>query len=236
MDIIRNMNTIRTLILSGGVAHDYGATTPMLASILREDGVIIETTDRLSDLAAPALHTFDALALNCVRWSKEWAPGPDGPYRFDEAQRRNILDFLARGKGLVALHAASICFDDWPEYRNILGGCWEWNVAGHAPYQPGWAMHIVDPTHPITGGLEDFTLHDELYHSLTITRPVHPLLTTLWDGRLQPMAWVCSYHGARVHYNALGHGTETFSSEPFRKMLKQGVRWAAGKTPEAYHV
>ncbi|MBI4553950.1 MAG: ThuA domain-containing protein [Candidatus Latescibacteria bacterium] len=223
------MTPIRTLILSGGVAHDYATTSPMLVDILSEAGIVAEMTDKLADLARPDLHEFDVLTLNCVRWPTEWATGPDGPYQLGEAERRTVLDFLASGNGLVALHAATINFDDWPAYREIVGGYWEWNVTGHGPYQPGWAMHIVDREHPITRDIEDFSIHDELYHTLTITRHVHTLMTTLWDGRLQPMAWTTTYGPARVHYNALGHGPDTFRCEPFRRMLQQGVRWAAGK-------
>jgi type 1 glutamine amidotransferase len=141
--------------------------------------------------------------------------------------QQGFLNFLASGKGLVSLHAAAINFDTWPEYAQMMGGIWEWGKAGHGPYRPGWWMSIVDPHHPITEGIDDFEIHDELYHTLTITRLVHPLLMTLWDGKLQPMAWVTDYGTARIHYNALGHGPETFRCEPFREMLRRGVLWAA---------
>ena len=29
----------------------------------------------------------------------------------------------------MAIHAATICFDEWPEYPNILGATWEWGIA-----------------------------------------------------------------------------------------------------------
>ena len=218
----------RILILSGGVAHDYATTTRLLAELLSEEGMTVETTDRLADLARPDLDDFDALLLNCVRWSTEWEPGPDGPYRLGERERDAVLKFLSQGKGLMALHAACICFDDWPEYREILGGYWEWKVSGHGPYQPGWEMAVVEDAHPITQGVTDFSIHDEPYHTLTLTRPVQVLMTTSGEAHPQPMAWVTDYHGARVHFNALGHGPETFQSEPFQRLLFQGARWVAG--------
>ena len=222
------MASSSALILSGGVAHDYAVTSPMLATILQHGGITAEITERLHDLTEARLHDFDVLILNCVRWSAEWSDGPDGVYRFGDDARRNVIDFLESGKGLVALHAATINFDDWPAYRDILGGCWEWEHAGHGPYQPGWMMHIVDRAHPITQGIDDFEIHDELYHTLTLTRHVHTLMTTLWNGKLHPMAWTTSYGPARIHYNALGHGLETFRHPSFQQMLKQGVLWAAG--------
>lgn len=218
----------RILILSGGVAHDYATTTPMLSQLLTQEGFVAETTDRLADLARPDLDDFDALILNCVRWSTEWEPGPDGPYRLGQRESDAVLAFLARGNGLMALHAACICFDDWPAYREIIGGFWAWKVSGHGPYQAGWEMTVVDGAHPITQGVTDFAIHDELYHSLTLTRPVHVLMTSCREGRPQPMAWATDYHGARVHFNALGHGPESFQCESFRRMLCQGARWVAG--------
>lgn len=222
------MPDARVLILCGGVAHDYATTTPMLSHLLTQEGFVVETTDRVADLVRPDLNSFDALILNCVRWSTEWAPGPDGPYRLGERKRDAVLAFLAQGKGLMALHAACICFDDWPEYREILGGGWEWGVSGHGPYQPGWELTVAAGMHPITQGVADFSIHDELYHTLTVTRPVQVLMTAPWEGRPQPMAWVTDYHGARIHFNALGHGPESFQSEPFRRLLNHRSRWVVG--------
>jgi len=78
---------------------------------------------------------YQMLTLNCVRWTRENSPGfgPEGRFTLSEEARNGILDFLAHGRGLLALHCATICFDDWPEYRRILGAYWEWGVSGHAP-------------------------------------------------------------------------------------------------------
>lgn len=223
------MTDLHTLILSGGVAHDFAATSRSLADTLRRGGIASEITERLGDLADARLHDFDALILNCVRWSKEGAEGPDGAYHLGEDARRNVLRFLTSGKGLVALHAAVINFDDWTEYRDILGAYWVWDTSGHGPYRPGWKMRIADRAHPITQGIDDFEIHDELYHSLRMVRPVHTLMTAAWEGQTQPMAWTARYGPARIHYNALGHGPETFQNPSFQRMLRQGVLWATGR-------
>ena len=221
-------NGLQALVLSGGVAHDFEETSARLVDVLVEVGVRCDVDEEVSSLARPGLANYDLVVLNCVRWSCAQNPNwREWEYRISEAEQDGLLGFLRQGKGLMALHAATINFDAWPEYAEVLGGRWEWEQTGHGPYQPGWRVHVVDREHPITRGVDDFEIHDELYHTLTITRHVHVLMTCLWGGRLQPMAWVQNYGGARVHYNALGHGVETFENPSFRKLLQQGALWTA---------
>jgi len=219
---------IRNLILSGGVAHDYKTTSALLAEVLGTACIESEVTEDLNILKNPHLLDFDVLTLNCVRWScrqtpdwKEWA------FEIDSEQQVGLLNFLKAGKGLMAIHAAIINFDTWPQYGQILGGYWEWGKSSHGPYQPGYKMHIVDRQHSITRGVEDFEIHDELYHTLHMTKPVHVLITTFWETKIQPIAWTTEYGPARIHYNALGHGPQSFRCEPFQRLLQQGVLWAS---------
>ena len=76
-----------------------------------------------------------------------------------ERQRKVIVNTVSKGKGLVALHCAFWSFQDWPEWRHIVGGI----VQGHDPFGPFDAV-VVDRNHPITRGLpERFAITDEPY-------------------------------------------------------------------------
>ena len=50
--------------------------------------------------------------------------------------RQAIREHLPAGRPLLGLHAASICFDDWPEWADLLGGAWQWEPSGHGPVAP----------------------------------------------------------------------------------------------------
>lgn len=114
---------IRNLILSGGVAHDYAATSRMLAEILGLAGIVSDITDDLSAFSEQRLAGYDLITLNSVRWSAMETQGwPLEALVLNEEQQRAFSSFLMAGRGLMALHAAVISFDDWPEYGRILGG------------------------------------------------------------------------------------------------------------------
>lgn len=217
---------MRNLVLSGGVAHDYAATSPMLADILSEVGIDSEIHEDFDVVEDGTLLNFDMLTLNCARWTCDQTPDRRDEWHFElsQASREGFLDFLAQRKGLLALHCATICFDDWPEYRKVLGAWWEWGYSGHAPYQEH-EMQIRNKTHPITAGLHDFILMDELYTDPKTFDAIEPLITADWEGKPHPMLWVREYDNARVCYCAPGHGIETFGNPAYQKLLQRCALW-----------
>jgi len=220
----------RNLILSGGVAHEYEKTSPALADILVEVGIESEIHEKFDVVESGGLADFDMLTLNCVRWTCDQSPSWRDEWHFElsEAARKGFLDFFDKGRGMLALHCATICFDDWPEYRKILGAWWEWNVSGHAPFQEQ-PMRVRTDAHPIVKGISDFSILDELYTSPRITDTVDPLIEADWEGKAHPMLWVREYGKARICYNALGHGVEAFANPTLRTLLERGALWVLGQ-------
>jgi uncharacterized protein len=214
----------RNLILSGGVAHDYARTSPMLADILSEVGIVSDIREDFEVVEDGTLQQYDLLTLNCVRWTCSQTPDwrEQWAFHLSEAARRGFLDFLSQGKGLMALHAATICFDDWPEYRNILGAWWEWGVSGHAPLQEH-RMRVVESSHSLIEGIGDFWIVDELYTFPQPAAPLHPFVVAEWEGVEHPILWLRDYGNARVCYNALGHGPEAFENPVNRALLQRGA-------------
>ncbi|HIJ65495.1 MAG TPA: hypothetical protein HPP77_06030, partial [Candidatus Hydrogenedentes bacterium] len=152
------------LILSGGPAHEYALTSPMLSDVLVEVGIDCHVHDEFTVVEDGSLDAYDLVVLNCARWTCDQTPEWRDEWHFSlsEAARKALLDFLDAGKGLLALHAATLCFDDWPEYRKILRAWWDWGHSGHAPAQPH-AINVYTDAHPIVHGVEDFEIIDELY-------------------------------------------------------------------------
>lgn len=221
---------IKNLILSGGVAHEYARTSPMLQDILTEVGIESEIHEDFAIVEDGRLSGFDMLTLNCVRWTCDQTPGWRDEWHFtlSERARRGFLDFLAQGKGMLALHCATICFDDWPEYRRILGAWWEWGYSGHAPFQEQ-PMRVHTDAHPITQGIADFVILDELYTNPRLTDTVIPLIEADWEGKSHPMLWAREYGKSRVCYNALGHGVEAFAHPTNRLLLQRNALWVLGR-------
>ena len=216
----------RNMILSGGVAHDYSTTSPILAEVLHESGIESEIHEDFTVLEDGSLSDFDMLTLNCVRWTCDQRPEWQEEWHFELSSRarRELLDFFAGGKGMLALHCATICFDDWPEYRKILGAWWDWGHSSHAPLQDH-AMQVMPASHPITQGLTDFVIMDELYTNPRTSEALQPLIESTWKETKHPILWARDYGPARVCYNAMGHGVEAFEHPVNRLLLQRGALW-----------
>jgi type 1 glutamine amidotransferase len=219
----------RNLILSGGAAHDYESTSAALADLLSDAQIESEVCEDFGLLEKRPLAEFDMVTLNCARWTcsqpeviPEWRE--TGLFELPEATRSNLAAFLSEGRGLLALHAATLCFDDWLEYREILGAWWEWGQSGHAPvgHHP---MHVKTGAHSITRGIHDFIIEDEVYSDPRLQDSVFPLIEADWDGRRHPILWARGYHGGRVCYSALGHGPEAFAHPVNRTLLQRCAHW-----------
>ncbi|WP_084959152.1 ThuA domain-containing protein [Thermoactinospora rubra] len=212
----------RNLILSGGPYHDFDATSAALAEVLAEVGVESEITEDIAGaLAEPS--EYQLITVNAMRWTmrSERFAGLRGRWRFElPAQARTtLLDHLEQGGGLLAMHAATICFDDWQGWSRVLGGCWDWSRSYHP--ELGWAGVRVHGDDPIVAGLRDFDVVDEIYSDLCVLPDVKPLASA--NG--QPLVWARPVRRGRVFYDALGHDTRSYGNEIHRAMLKRAALW-----------
>ena len=55
----------------------------------------------------------------------------------DDAQKKELADFVRDGKGFVAAHTALTAFDSWPEFGELLGGRYD----GHPWHAPGTVIN-----------------------------------------------------------------------------------------------
>ncbi|MEN3537686.1 ThuA domain-containing protein [Microbispora sp. ZYX-F-249] len=215
----------RNLILSGGVAHDFPATSAALAGVLAEIGIESEITEDIAGaLAEPP--PVGLITVNAFRWridGDDFAEERDR-WRFEtpDSVRRTLLAHLARGGGLLAVHTASLCFDDWPEWAEIVGGAWRWGKSYHPPIGP--AEVGLAGGHPIVDGLTGFEVTDEVYTDLDVLPDVEPLA---YSGD-QPLLWARTVAGGRVVYDALGHDTRSYENPVRRALLRRAARWLLG--------
>jgi hypothetical protein len=221
----------KNLILSGGIGHDFAATSAVLRESLAGLGVESVIVDTM-EAACVLLESADAdlLTVNCLRWqmladrfaarraSEAWTTPP----RF----RAAVTAHLASGHGLLALHTAVICFDDWPEWRTIVGGAWNWRRSWHPEHGPVAAR--VRGAHPIVRGLQTFVVDDELYCDLDLEADVDALIDSTMDGRTHPLLWARRYRGGRVVCNLLGHHVDSSAALEHATINRRSALWAMG--------
>lgn len=155
-----------------------------------------------------------------------------------EPQKARLLGLFDRGVGLVVLHHALVSYAEWPDYERIIGGRYvepDAKKPGTVTDAVGWKhdeqvpVVIVAKDHPITAGLSDWVIHDEIYWGYRVSKEVTPLITTTHPRSGKPLGWCRSEGRSRVVYLQLGHGPEAFNDANYRKLLAQSIRWTAGR-------
>jgi type 1 glutamine amidotransferase len=219
----------RNLLLSGGVAHDFPATSASLATLLEEVGIESVVCD---DPVEGLRHVgdFDLVTVNMLRWRME----VDRYLHLQEAwaislpaeTRAALEGHVREGGGLLGLHGASICFDDWPEWRSVLGGVWDWECSGHPPL--GTVTVQVGAAHPIVEGVTDFVIEDEVYGYLSQEPDVTGLLTSRRDDVDHRLLWARTVGAGRVVYDALGHHVASYDVPEHRLVVQRSALWALG--------
>lgn len=139
-------------------------------------------------------------------------------------ERERLVRFQARGGGLVVLHDA-VCGDDPTWFQGIAGGAWE---HGRSKYLEGEiGLCFADREHPITRGVADFDLDDEIYWDLHLDPDAHVLANafhTPFD--ITPQMWVLDRPGQRAFVSIQGHDTTSFDHPAWRTLLLRGIAWA----------
>lgn len=221
------------IIYTGGIAHPFEDASRALGALLAEVGfaarIHLELDDVLRDLAGEP----DALlVLYALRWSmtqhEKYAPDrARWALALPESARAGIAGHVARGGGLLGLHTASICFDDWPQWAEVLGGAWVWGRSFHPPLGPVRAAML--PGHPLTAGLPDFEVIDEAYTALALQPGVAVAATVQAPGQApQPALWTHAYGAGRVVYDALGHDAASLNEPTHRLLVQRAAQWAGG--------
>jgi hypothetical protein len=225
----------RNVILTGGHTHSFPVAAPALAALLREIGIessIDDDIDRgLATIERDEPHLVTVYALRwTMREGDKYAPYRDRwAFHLAHDGQQALCRHLSRRGGLLALHTALICFDDWPAWEQILGGRWAWGRSNHPPYgavdvRPG------EDDHAIVRGLPPFTLNDEAYGDLSLapeTRPLMHARTSATDWR--PALWAHVRWGGRVVVDTLGHDAGAFGHPVHRRIVKRAAAWALGR-------
>ena len=101
-----------------------------------------------------------------------------------EEYKNDFLDRLNEGMGCVFLHHSIAGWPLWDEYSNIIGGKFLYKsakVRGKKSSDSGY-RHFVNykvfsiNEHPITEGISDFEIEDELYLSHVFEEDINPIL------------------------------------------------------------
>jgi type 1 glutamine amidotransferase len=207
---------LRVLIVGGGESHDFdtwfkGADT----RTLERDG--LARVDYIDDMDSIMYYLPDADVLYLANNQ----PIPD------TRARQAILDHADEGKGLVLGHAALwYNWADWPEYnQNIVSG----GSRGHDKYG-NFEVSITNTDHPVTEGINNFSLKDELYYyKVDENGPGIEVLAEAKSGESGPFPsiFVVKHPNTKIVGIALGHDGESHDLEAYQTLLRNAVKWVS---------
>lgn len=225
---------VQAVVLSGGVAHDFAATSAELVDVLAQAG-IAATVERDVDTVLAGLRGSGSrplVVLDMLRWTMQverYAHLREAEsISLSAGARAGLLAHVRSGGGLLGMHGASICFDDWPEWRDLLGGVWRWDRSTHPPLGGPVRISVRTDAHPIVAGIPDFDVVDEVYGFLDRADDVVGLMSSPHGGTDHPLLWARSFGRGRVVYDALGHHVASYAVPEHRAIVRRAARWAAG--------
>lgn len=158
--------------------------------------------------------------------------------KISEKRQKNLLALLEKGVGVVTLHHALAAYLDWPEFEKIAGGRFymkEMETGGVKHAASGakngvtYKVHVEDPAHPITKGVQDFQVVDETYCHYSVRPESHVILTTDEPSSDKAIGWAGTYAKARTCYLINGHDGQVYANPGYRALVTNAVRWAAGR-------
>nr|NUR38009.1 ThuA domain-containing protein [Sphingomonas sp.] len=207
------------LIYSGttGYRHDsIPAGIQAITAIAKRRGLAVVASEDPTVFSTDSLRRFRAIdLLSCTTNPKdpasEWFVGD---------RRAALQNFVERGGGVLAIHAAADSHYNWPWYGKMIGG----RFARHPSGTPTGTVRSV-----ATGETRQRT--DEWYY-FDDYDPTSKLLVTLdptsigeKDVNPNPMSWTRTVGRGRVFYTAMGHTKESYSEPWFLGHLADGLDW-----------
>ncbi len=203
------------LIVQGGwEGHEPEEVSRILGNVLEENGFEVEISDTLDSYRdLDKLKKLD-LIVPC------WTMGS-----IEQDQLKPLLEAVSCGTGIAGLHGG-MCdsFHQETEYQYMTGGQFVAHPGGIVTY----TVHIVDPEHPLTRGIKDFTVTSEQYY-MHVDPANFVLTTTNFGDVVMPVSWIKMWGKGRVFYSSLGHNAEDVRQVEVQELMKRGMLWAAEK-------
>jgi len=158
-----------------------------------------------------------------------------------EEEKMAYIDLTIQGKPFLFLHHSLCSYQQWKDFEKIVGG--KYVLAGKNDQQRKeipqdklstyrhdvWIdISVSDADHPVTKGMKDFRLFDEVYDNYRVFSSVKPLLKTNHPESEPVIGWENHFNASTIIYLQPGHGIQTYRSEDYRKLVFNSIRYLAG--------
>ncbi len=151
-----------------------------------------------------------------------------------DPEKEAYIKLTRQGKPFLFLHHSLVSYQQWTEFENLLGGRYIENSelpgAQQSTYKHDvWVnVEIVANDHPVTRGIKNFRLFDEVYGNFRILPQVKPLIKTNHPQSTGVIGWENRYNSSLVIYLQPGHNSNAYNSENYRKLILQSINYLSG--------
>jgi len=214
----------RALIVSGGwEGHQPAAVADLFNELLQGEGFDVDLSNSLESFTDERY--LKSLSLIVPNWTMG---------KITPQQLNPLLAAVADGLGVAGCHGGMCdAFRDSPEWQFMTGGQW---VAHPGNDRVTYNVHIANRIHPITAGIENFSVTTEQYY-MHIDPAIHVLASTrfptapgphLPNGPVEmPVMWTKLYGEGKIFYVSLGHTPQILAAEPVATIMRRGFLWSA---------
>ncbi|MDE2777500.1 MAG: ThuA domain-containing protein [Chloroflexota bacterium] len=212
---------IKTAVITGKHPFDVPAFHAAFRSLTEIDFYPQHMEDFAADIGERRAE-YDVLLF--FNFHQE-TPGSSGSPA-DEASKAALDTLGDSEQGIFILHHALLAYPDWPPWARLVG-----------LQAPSWRVHmdinlsiqVANRNHPITEGLNDWTMQDETYIVGEPDGDSEILLITEDPKSMRSIAWTRRYKHARVFCFQSGHDHNAYENPNFRRVISRGIQWAAGR-------
>lgn len=212
---------LNVLVITGGHDFDRKSFFEMFDSFQNISYTELKHPEANLQLGTVDPKTFDAVVFY------------DMPKAISEEEKQNYYQLLKLGKGLVFLHHSLCSYQQWDEYKTIVGGKYheEKNSEATSTYQHdvNFTVKISDPKHPATNGITDFEILDEVYGNTEVLSGVTPLLTANHPQSSKIIGWTHKKENSRIVFIQPGHDKNGYFNPNYQKIVGQAIEYVAVK-------
>lgn len=191
-------------------------------SPLKDHGFTFDWIENAHDWSVDLMSNYPLVILTK---SNNVSSSDPGGWMTNEVQSA-FADHVRQGNGLLAIHSGTAEYQDALVLRSLLGG-----VFSHHPDQ--CAVTLEPQTgHPLTKGVEAFTVKDEHYFMSMQDPYADVFLTSHSEHGEQPAGWKREAGKGHVAVLTPGHTPEVWLNPNFQELLFNCMRWCAGTLPD----
>lgn len=154
-----------------------------------------------------------------------------------QKQKQNLIRFFESGAPIVFLHHSILSYREWDLFPEILGG----RYYGKTPlitkngdtirstyrHNVPHKITIADRKHPITKGVKDFEIMDEVYKNYFVKNDVQLLLTTDHPESGRELGWINKFGDSQIVFLMNGHDEHAYNNLNYRILVENAIHWVS---------